>query len=496
MTEPRPRRPREAADEPLKPAANVAEPTSLVPAAPVSVPAPVRGGALPAVAGTTGSQTASAEPRGGSLLPWGRAAVAIAVVGSAIALGTRALFERVMGPVPYDLPSDGAMLAAIALASAAGAAMVGWTSATARQPAPAGAPKSWSNASNFSYMVVAMVAVAMLNGAYRNAGEIDASRGLDLPLAVVERRAELRPAHIPSQYALGVAYYHAGRYLDAERSADYVRELADGVRYPSSHRDDADLSGGEVLRPADVYPRAKELSILAHAHLARATALSMLARAHRAPPDAALDLYRKAYEIGGPSPEASRALYDALVAARLYPEASNVAGSYVRLHPDDPAWGRLYRLAWDAARQAEVASMLPVSGAANPEITRFEKEARENPDDAYPEAYLAFAELKDVLGTQLQWRPANFDRPLIHARRAVSLAPKNPDYLAQLGLIQTFGEHWASADSAFAAAVALDPRVLERHDGFDAAWETAKARMRGDAGPGIQRFMLQPPRKP
>lgn len=482
MTEPRPHRPREAVDEPLKPAANIAEPTSLVPAAPVSVPEPVRAGAVPAVAGTTGGQTASAEPKGGALLPWARAAVAIAVAGSALALGTRALFERVMGPVPYDLPSDGAMLAAIALASATGAAMVMWTSATARQPAPIGAPRSWSNAFNVSSTGAVMAAVFMLNGAYRHGREIDASRGLDLPLAVIERRAELRPTHIPSQYALGVAYYQAGQYLDAERSLAYVRELAGGALHVPGQGVSDQVSAAEVFPRADVYGRA--------------TVLSLLARAHLEPTGIALYLYRKAYEVGGPSAEASRALYDALIAERQYGEARLVAGEYLQLHPQNQSWVALYRSAWDAARQAEIASLLPVSGAANPEIARFEKDARENPDDPYPEAYLAYAELQEVLGTLLRRVPENFDRALVHARRAVELAPSNPDYQAQLGLIQALGEHWSGADSAFAAAVALDPRALARHDGFSAAWETARARMRGDAGPGIQFFMLEAPRKP
>jgi Flp pilus assembly protein TadD len=121
-----------------------------------------------------------------------------------------------------------------------------------------------------------------------------------------------------------------------------------------------------------------------------------------------------------------------------------------------------------------------------------EEAARRNPQDGWVEAKLTDATLLAALETRTTQTPANFEVAAAHARRAATLEPRSAYYRAQLGLALTLAEHFQAADSAFAAALALDPSFLEINPGFHGARDFAHARATGRKPSQGLMFQIRP----
>ena len=216
-------------------------------------------GTRAAVAKSPAATAAVARPPSGLLGAWTRATLALAGAGSVLALGTRTLFERTIGAVPYDMPSTGVTLGAIALSSALGAAFVAWSSETANDSAPIKPPGKGRPARIVSQTVLGAVLVGLLQGAHERADDPTDLKAPNASLAEVEHRALLRPEHAASQLALGETYFQAGRYADARAPLEKVRMLTSA---PDDFRtvDYVDRTWQERVVPATkMYTRAKVL---------------------------------------------------------------------------------------------------------------------------------------------------------------------------------------------------------------------------------------------
>ena len=456
---------------------------------------PVTGAELPAADGQP-AQLAATEPvrldpelpagsKRDGVWQWLRATVTLAAGGSVLALGGRALFERLFGAAPYAMPSTGAALWLIVLASAIAAALAAWTSTITAPPKPGELPDRLRLSTGLSTVALALLVGSLIQSARSDSQDIAAISSPQEPVAVLERRAALRPGHMQSQLALVAGYYNAGRYGDAVHVLQYVEELTRG-RLIVKRYSYADRSWTQrEWEPTPPFTRASVLYALAYAHT-----LS---------PEASLDFYREAYELGGHASDVAHPLFDALMAAKRYDEARTFALNYLTDHAYAQEWRGLYAMATNEALRAPV---IPGSSAPGPaavirdKMLSLEDPTRKEPLDAFGEAKLSFEQFRIVLGATSPQPPENFDLPIRHADAAARLAPANADYRAQLGLELAVGKHWKSADSAFAKAVALDSRVLRRNEGFAAMWELAKKRARGEPGGEFAPFTLHPPRRP
>lgn len=412
---------------------------------------------------------AVARPSGGLLGAWTRATLALAAAGSVLALGSRALFERVMGDVPYAMPSTLAMLGAVILASALGAAFVAWSSETGNDSAHIRPPSKVRPASIVSQIVLAVTLVALLQGAYERADDLSELKTPDASIAAIEHRARIRPEHAASQLALGEVYYLAARYADARAPLEKVRMLTSGPDdFRTMHY--ADRTWEERVVPEKkTYTRATVLYALTRAHLASSD-------------DIAMEYYRQAYELGGHSKEVTDPLVDALIREKQYTEVVGVIRHRWQEQGIEPDLDRKLAIAEAAQEAIDIArgATLPAMSLPSKDmITRLEDAARRNPKDGWVEAKLTDALLLAALANPATQKPANFHAAALHARRATLLEPRSAYYRAQLGLALTLANLNQPADSAFAAAVALDPSFYETHPAFQGARDFAHARATG-----------------
>ena len=412
---------------------------------------------------------------------WTQATLSLAGAGSVLALGTRALFERTWGAVPYAMPSIGAMLGAIILASALGAAFVAWSSETVDGSVPIQPPGKLRRASVVSRIVLALALVALLQGAHERADDPTELKAPNASLAAIEHRARLRPEHAASQLALGEAYFQAGRYADARAPLEKVRMLT------SAPDDFRTMHYADRTWQERIVPEKKTYT--------RATVLYAMTRAHLASSDAAIEYYRQAYELGDHSKEVTKPFVDALMQEQQYAEVIAVIRRQWQDHGIEPDLDR--KLAAAEAKQQAIdiargATLPAISFPSNNMIVRLEEAARRNPRDGWVEAKLADALLLSALGNPTTQTPANFYAAVVHAGRATLLEPRSAYYRAQLGLALTLARSYQPADSAFAAALAIDPSFLETHPAFQGARDFAHARAAGHSPAKPFSFEIHP----
>jgi tetratricopeptide (TPR) repeat protein len=373
------------------------------------------------------------------------------------------------------------MVGAVILASALGAAFIAWSGEPANDSAPIRPPGKVRPASIASQIIVGGLLVAMLQGAYERADDLSELNASNASLAAAEHRARLRPDHAASQLTLGEAYFQAGRYADARSPLEKVRMLTSG---PDDFRT---MHYADRTWQERVVPEKKTY--------ARATLLYALTRAHLASSDVAIEYYRQAYELGGHSREVTEPLVDALMKEQEYDEVIGVIRRHWQDHGIDPDLDRKLAVAEAAQETIDIArgAKLPaLSFPSTDMIARLEEAARRNPKDGWVEEKLTDAYLMAALGTQATQTPANFDVAAAHARRAALLEPRAAYYRAQLGLALTLAEHFQAADSAFAAALALDPSFLETHPAFQGARAFAHMRAIGQTPAQGLMFEIRP----
>ena len=385
---------------------------------------------------------------------WARATLILGVAGIAVTTGMRALFQLGIGPVPYELPSNGRVAVLIGLASAMGAAVLVWASRT---------EDAKFRLSNFvAPLAVLILVLDMLRGAYKRADSLSELNTPFAPLAAVERRAALRPDHAASQLALGAAYYRIGRYADATAPLERAMKLSGGV---------------PDVRPI---PRADTSRIKRPApHLtlnSRAAILDALTRAHLAPEAAALGYYRQAFQLGDHSKRVTLPLLQLLWKERRFDEIGDVTGHFRTPPYLDAEQSELGMRAYHLRNAIRVARAVSHPSLPPGSVQRLERlQARLRMDSSNTaarsqlmDARLAAAESKladttivAIVGTMKAPSPEpyaaeRFEAAVAHARNAVALAPREATYLAKLGLALTLADHVPAADSAFAAALIAD----------------------------------------
>jgi tetratricopeptide (TPR) repeat protein len=429
----------------------------------------------------TGATDATGRPSS-LIATWSRTTLLLFGAGSVLALGTRALFERLLGSVPYALPSATDVLVIALFGSAAAAGFLAWSSEEGNDAILSSPSVKLRPSSILARFAVGLVLFTALQRAHDRRDELSDLVPSTTPLAEIEHRARLRPEHPASQLALGEAYYDAGRYAEARGPLETVRILTTGPR------------DFETMRYRD--RTWQERVVPATPTNARASVLYALTRAHLASSiESALNHYREAYELGEHSREVTQPLVAALMKAERYEEVGQVLRRY---REDRGIDTELAKVLSDAEAAQSTLSRARGWGADLPfdpaELVRsWERTVHDHPTDALAEASLSNAQVLAAMLGRAEGKQATFEAAVAHARRATLLAPVNAAIRAQLGRALTFAQHYQAADSAFTAASALDPALLSRPEYRDLV-EYAHARATG-ASPGRE-LMLRLSRPP
>jgi tetratricopeptide (TPR) repeat protein len=229
----------------------------------------------------------------------------------------------------------------------------------------------------------------------------------------------------------------------------------------------------------------------------RATILYTLTRAHlESDPRISLEYYREAYAIGEQSKEVTEQLVGALMTEKRYVEASDVIRQYQMDHPGDTDLGNMLRIADEAQRvidRERLHNAPPSSLTANTLVQRAQQLVRLAPNDPWTYSNLADAEIRAILEKAEAQTDDNFALAALHARQAVLLEPRKPEYLGQLGAILTFAKRYQAADSAFAEALAMDPGFFATHPLYQNAQRYARAVSAGLTPPRVEPFGLYSP---
>ena len=329
------------------------------------------------------------------------AILATAGLGAAGVFGASALVAHIAGPMLVD--PLGAVLVALGIGYSTlltlGALAVGDSekSRTSREAKPLSArrhhPATWAT------LVVASVATAtLLRGTSDYAGEFQRVAQSNTPLGALTSNAAARPRDPLAQFALGVAYARAHRFVEADEPLRRATELA-----PSAG----------VVHEWYGWTRSQ-----------------------LGDPGRAVAEYRLAQANHDRDPSVEEGLVRNLASSGHAREAEAIARKHVAANPQDATWEEI--LGWSLTRQY---------GRTDEAIKAFEIASVYDHDDAWVEAMLGY-----------EYRSkTDFKTALAHFARAYKLQP-TPHVGYEIGATRVLACDLAGADSAFAATEKAFPK--------------------------------------